>query len=341
MEAGPYVERKIFDPQEQALAETDGSNLLGVDARMPWEIDGRKWHTVDRRDRRGEPVHWEGRILEEVIDRIEATDFFQATQWNSRSIVEVTGTPASRGWFLHAITAETWILKLKFRVPRGHFKQTDLHRDIPLATLNERDDLPVYGNEPRVRVRNVTGNWQEIEIRAHDFAEIDVPGFWKFLDEACRAFAGQLAAPETADLEEAMPWKKLGRKWHLSSKGMPPGKKTRWKLETLEEVFASIQRTEPEGDFVWNLQTLVHHVSPRIRDPWVTVTTKRPESILVAVRAAKETFALGKIAKLGTASAVDSSHADFDVLKLNFDAIEQVLADEWLQLLAEAFESMT
>ena len=38
---------------------------------MPWEIDGRRWHTVDRVGRTGNPCRWDGRILAEVIDRIQ------------------------------------------------------------------------------------------------------------------------------------------------------------------------------------------------------------------------------------------------------------------------------
>ena len=39
---------------------------------MPWEIDGRRWHTLDRVGRNGNPCRWDGRILAEVIDRIQA-----------------------------------------------------------------------------------------------------------------------------------------------------------------------------------------------------------------------------------------------------------------------------
>lgn len=339
--AGPYLERKPYRLDDADLQAEDDVVLEGVDARMPWEIDGRRWHLVDRRDRKGEASRWEGRILEQVIDRIEATGYFAPIQWNSRSIVEVTGEPASRGWFLHAITAETWIVKLKFRVPRGTFKQADLVQEIPLKTLNERDDLPIYSNEPRIRVKMLEGPWQEIEIRAHDFAEIDVPGFWKFLDKACKAFAGEVAEKKDAESDEHAPWKKLGKKWHLSSKGMPVGKKVKWKLETLEEIFASVQRAEPAGAFTWNMQSLVHHHSPRLKDPWVTIHTKRPDGIVVALRAAKDTMTVGRLAGLGVSATIDSSQVNYDLLKINFDDIRQVLSDAWNQVLADAFESMT
>src|SRR5262249_18587128 len=48
--AGPLVERKRFDP-DAANATREGDvdlDEVGKDAAMPWETDGRRWHTHDR-----------------------------------------------------------------------------------------------------------------------------------------------------------------------------------------------------------------------------------------------------------------------------------------------------
>ena len=34
-----------------------------------------------------------------------------------------------------------------------------------------------------------------------------------------------------------MPWKVLGRKWHLLRKGFPSGKRVAWTAETLDKLF--------------------------------------------------------------------------------------------------------
>ena len=52
---------------------------------MPWEADGRRWHTKDRVGRNGHPCRWDGRILDDVIDRIQDADLFSDTDWNDRS----------------------------------------------------------------------------------------------------------------------------------------------------------------------------------------------------------------------------------------------------------------
>ena len=64
---------------------------LGKHVAMPWEQDGRQWHVHDRLDRKGAPVQWEGRVLAEVVDRIQAAEGFGETNWNSRSVVEIAG----------------------------------------------------------------------------------------------------------------------------------------------------------------------------------------------------------------------------------------------------------
>ena len=97
------------------------------DARMPWEADGRRWHTVARVGRTGNPCRWDGRILADVVDRIEQhSDLFSPTDWNSRSVVEIRAAKKSDGWFFHAITGEEWLLKMKFRTARNTFQRDEL-----------------------------------------------------------------------------------------------------------------------------------------------------------------------------------------------------------------------
>ncbi len=93
---------------------------------MPWEADGRRWHTKDRVGRDGTPCKWDGRILDEVERRIQEKGQFSPTNWNARSVVEVCAEKKSDGWFFHAITGETWLLKMKFRVAKRTFRREEL-----------------------------------------------------------------------------------------------------------------------------------------------------------------------------------------------------------------------
>src|SRR4029078_4569117 len=67
--AGPFEVRKIFDfAAAEAKREGDlNITQVGETAKMPWEADGRKWHTVNRVGRTGEPCEWDGKILERIV----------------------------------------------------------------------------------------------------------------------------------------------------------------------------------------------------------------------------------------------------------------------------------
>ena len=131
--AGPFVERgrsTTSPPPRPPARATATSPRSAATHEMPWEIDGRRWHTVARVGRTGNPCRWDGRILAEVIDRIEQqSDLFSETDWNSRSVVEIRAAKKSDGWFFHAITGEEWLLKMKFRTARGHLPARRAGRD--------------------------------------------------------------------------------------------------------------------------------------------------------------------------------------------------------------------
>src|SRR4029077_1634463 len=92
--------------------------------------------------------------------------------------------------------------------------------------LDDRDELAVYGRGNRVRVKNLKGPWQEVTVTVHWHREIETPAFRAFLAKAISSYLGRMqAAP--LKIDELTPWKVLGKKWHLSRKGFPSGKRVR------------------------------------------------------------------------------------------------------------------
>src|SRR5262249_8432386 len=167
--AGPFAERPRYDPLA-VEAPRDGDVALeavGRDARMPWETDGRRWHTVERVAHKGTPCRWEGAILDWIDERIHALGAFGDTNWNHRSVVEIAAPSKSQGWFFHAHTALERMVRLVFRVGRNTFKQADLIQQLGIRPLNELAGLEVYGDEERVQVANRKGPWQEVAILAY------------------------------------------------------------------------------------------------------------------------------------------------------------------------------
>ncbi|HEY2147299.1 MAG TPA: ATP-binding cassette domain-containing protein, partial [Pirellulales bacterium] len=333
--AGPHRERRPHDFNAAAAPrETDVQiHEVGHSAKMPWEEDGRRWHTTDRVGRNGEPCRWDGEALARVVDRVHELGEFAPTDWNSRSVVEIRAAKKSDGWFFHAITGEQWLLKFKFRVARATFKREDLISRIALKPLNELDHLPVYGNDPRVKCKNLRGPFQEVEIRLHSLAEIDHAKFWSFLEEAVAGFQKFTHRIEQRP-DDLMPWKVLGRKWHLARKGFPPGKRIEWDAEVLEELCELLSAAAPEGQFLWNNRQLVHVFVAGRREPWASIHTKRLASVDLQLNGPKGRFGLGRITEIGAAQNLETAR-DVDYMQIRFRTLDDLHRGDLPGFLAE------
>lgn len=295
MENVEYVDREIYDPKVLEKVQDGDLELeqIGRDTLLPWQADGRRWHTKDSVDRAGDPIRWERDILLKLVEKIEAIDGFSPTNFDNRSIVEVAGPVKSRGWFLHAITAETWLVTLKFRVPRRSFTKAELQSVVELATLNQLEDVEMYGNEPRIKAK-AAGQWMELEIRPHKLEEIDTERFWKWLKEASYAFLGKTTtekkkpeASESSDPKNATPWKVLKQRWHSLRKGFPPGKDIVWPAETLSVFIQAVHQSAGGGRWRWDEQTTARYILPGQKEPWIILHTKNPEGLIAVLNGPK------------------------------------------------------
>ncbi|HMQ14979.1 MAG TPA: ATP-binding cassette domain-containing protein, partial [Phycisphaerae bacterium] len=196
--AGPYERRTPYDPAEHARREIEvekqrfGGGGKGV--KLPWQIDGRRWHLEQRPTRGGGVVRWEPEALlyvEQLVQQV-GKGRFGPTNWNERASIEIAA-PGADAWFLHILTGGEWLLELYFLVPRGTFRQPDLDRRLGLMTLDEREDLQTYGDWSRVDVRPRQGGIDAVAVYVHDRAEIDTPGFRRFVRDAVAAHLRELA----------------------------------------------------------------------------------------------------------------------------------------------------
>ncbi len=240
---------------------------------------------------------------------------------------------------MHAITGEEWLLKLKFRVAKNSFKRETLVAQLGLKPLNDLPDLPVYGNEPRVKCKNLRGPFQEVQLQVHSLEEVDKPAFWKFIDAAIAGF-GRFAERVRQNPEDIMPWKVLGQKWHFARKGFPPGKTPAWDADLLEELCERLSDTAPKGQFLWNNQQLVHMFVPEQREPWATIHTKRIAGLDLTLTGPPGHFALGRIAELGVDREFTAG-GQLDSLRLRFVTPEDFDRGDLREFLAEHFASVT
>lgn len=326
--ADPYVQRATYDPAEIEKPRDDDREIEEVsgETKMPWEADGRLWHTQDCVDRKGNPVQWDGRILAEVVDRIHNQGAFSGTNWTNRSIVEISGETKSDGWFLHAITAETWLVKMKFRVAKNTFKRDKLQEQLNLKTLNQMEELPIYGNDSRVKCKNLRGPWQEIEVRCHSWEEVDTPEFWQFIDKAVEGFHTYINRL-SVKADDIMPWKKLGRKWHFNRKGFPPSQLPKWDMDVLEELCEMLDEVAADGQFLWNNQQIVNLFVPGQKAAWAAIRTKKPECVELTLNCKKDLFAFGELTEIGVAPDLDTTPSTHDLVRLRFVNTDQIQSE--------------
>jgi excinuclease ABC subunit A len=174
-----------------------GSNTT-QDAKAPWEIDGRQWHTRDRVARNGRPARWDGRILERIVDQVEAlaasdsqidsTSGLAPTDWSQRNLVKITGADPTRISFpfLHASTSSEWVITVRFFVPKSTFREQALESQLRLVPFHEME-TPVLCDQPRLKITGV-GPFQEITIVGYAAEDFETPGFDAFLRKAVKAF---------------------------------------------------------------------------------------------------------------------------------------------------------
>ncbi|MBI5760466.1 MAG: ATP-binding cassette domain-containing protein, partial [Planctomycetales bacterium] len=334
---GRRAEREVFDPHAVAARRAGDLDMrqVGRDTKMPWETDGRQWHVVDRVSHQGKPCRWEGSALEVVIDTLDADGRFASPNWNSRSVVELFGAKAELGWFLHALTGDEWLLTLRFRVPKRTFDESQLSADLDLKPWDDINELPVYGRSDRVRVKNLKGPFQEVAITVHWKRDIDTPAFQKFLRKACDAYVGKSAAP-SLKLEDLTPWKVLGRKWHLSRKGFPSGKRVAWELDMLERLAGLLEELLPKGGRIdWSNKQVVHVYANASDQPWAELFTKRRHGVDLVLHPPAGRVALGRIASLGCEREISAGSDGRDDVKIRLVTREQVEASGLRELLNE------
>ena len=116
------------------------------DAKAPWEVDGRKWHTRDRVAGNGRPVRWDGRILETVVDRIEAMGQggFAPTEWSQRGVVRIKADDETKVAFpfFHATTTSEWVVTAAVLRPEEHLPRRARWRSCSRWCRSTRSSRP-------------------------------------------------------------------------------------------------------------------------------------------------------------------------------------------------------
>ncbi len=224
---------------EKSNRESRAGNLesaVSPEAKAPWEIDGRHWHTRDRIASNGRPARWDGRILERIVDQVEALGAsdvdsnadagFAPTDWSQRNVVRITGSDKTKISFpfFHATTSSEWVVTLRFFVPKNTFRGRALENQLKLVPFHE-SETPVLCDQPRLKITDL-GPFQEITIVGHAVEDFDTPGFDAFLNKAVQGVSGhgktqQAQEGERVGLIDEMPLRDSEKRTGIVERARP------------------------------------------------------------------------------------------------------------------------
>jgi excinuclease ABC subunit A len=335
---GNRGDRETFDTSTafaKRAVDLDPSHV-GKDTKMPWEADGRKWHTVEGLANNGRQRRWKGEVLSQLVDDLEATDKFSPTIWNERSTVEIAAKSKAVGWFLHAYTGDEWLLSLKFRVPKKTFEEGALAGELDLTDVNDLDDIPVYNRQPRVRIRpSANGPFEDVTIAILDSKEVETTAFKRFFNAAKKAFIDR-SHPKKLNLDDLTPWKQLGRKWHTMRKGFLQGT-VQWHPAVLEELIVLLEAMLPDASIDWTQKVVVNYTTGG--KPIANLVTKRPPGLDFVVFVPSGSVQLGELSSIDAASEISPYKNGLDGVSFRFTKTSQVKSNALKQFLSKTWKT--
>ena len=312
---------EVFDVEEVARKRADDVSVdqLGKAAKLPWEVDGQRWHTQECLSHDGQRCRWDGEALQFVVDFFAADERLSPVNWNHRSTIEVK-SKGGLGWLLHARSGHEWLLTLCFRVRKNTFEQKSLSAALNLTPIDDVEEIHYYSQSPRVRVRNLKTPWQEVTIKIWKKEEVDNEAFREFLQTAADGHLSQ-ALKEKANPDDLTPWKQLGRKWHLMKKGLP--KRPDWTFATLEKALPVVELALAESKADYGIRSKINWKSSG-GQPTGELHTKRKDGVDLVVFVPKGTVTIGAVAEFGMEQEVKPAKGEQDAVRIRFRRPDQV-----------------
>ena len=180
---------------------------------------------------------------------------------------------------------------------------------------------------------SIKASWQEVEIKVNNLKEIDIPGFWEFLETAVNSFQNKKKA-EPIDMSALTPWAKLGKKWHLMRKGFAADADVAWTPEVLEALEETLSEAAPGSEFEWGNEQVVHVVLPDRKQPWASIHTKQSDGLWLNVPVPKGEVEAATVTGLAGEADVTSEN-ESDMVRLGFLEVDQANGSDLKEFLSE------
>ncbi|MDO5309678.1 MAG: hypothetical protein Q4G03_09370 [Planctomycetia bacterium] len=344
--AGHYAERVVLNAQEyrdslraqQKSIEEVVRNVSNEDSHeeSPWEQDGRSWHMGRSTSNSGSKRRWNVKILATLIEKLEEVKLFDEIDWNNRTIVEARAQDQPT-WFFRAFTNEEWLLRVRFRVPKGTFDKASLISQLDLKPLNEIDEVPLYGTQPRVKVEAL-GAWQEVELKFYSLKEIERSEFTKFFDEAVSSFSRQVESSES-EVIKLTPWRTQGREWHFSEKGRyGDSNVANWTLDDLTTICQLVEELNSQLVIEWTGKIAAPFYLPESNFPMGQIFTKNNDAICLQLNVKKGAITLSDVSHIGYEPEIEESMPQYDSIFLRFRSSKDINIEDLRAFLSFAFE---
>ena len=217
---------------------------------------------------------------------------------------------------------------------KNEFTTEGLDASLGLMPLDEMEDVQAYGRDPRVKARNLKTAWQEVTIRIWKKSEVDTPAFRQFLKQALKSYL-TLSTAEATNPEDLMPWKQLGRKWHLMKKGLPAVARGAWDFSTVEKLLPVIESIFEKCDVDYGVRSRINWTSRKSGKPVAELYTKRSDGLDLVMFFPAGEITIGAIAAIGESQAIEPTRDGVDAVRLRFTKSEQLASKDFVRILKE------
>src|SRR5690606_17858581 len=191
-----------------------------------------------------------------------------------------------------------WLLDVTFRIPTRAISAAEARQLVSLRPLDECEDLPIYGREPRVSVRHSGRLTDDVRMLIHSQQEIATSGCREFIKRAVAAYM-RLVRKSAEDVELRQPWKVNGRSWHLSQSAMSKGSAKLWPGSLIVQFLGRIKKIEPASVEDWAQKCTVPLKHPDVQGVLGRLVTNMAFGMRVEIHTPPGTFTPVAVEGLG------------------------------------------
>ncbi|MEK7730858.1 MAG: hypothetical protein AAB363_03280, partial [Planctomycetota bacterium] len=173
-----------------------------------------------------------------------------------------------------------------------------LHAKLNIQTLDERGDLPIYGQWSRLRIRSLTSGWDDIRLSLRDFKDIQKIAFRAFLKAAVGAYSLKVSEIQQQP-EKQQTWKSEGQQWHLSQKAMSQSQTPKWKSPLLLTLIGRFKSIQPDLELDWGSKTAVMLRASGLQAYAGKIVTNMGRGLRIELRAPRNVVTPAQVDRLG------------------------------------------